>query len=172
MKYNLGDTIYWIEASTHCQKQVPCPMCFGKLLVTIILGDDSQTKIECGFCQRGTDRPSGFATTWEPSSVLKSGVITGVSTKDGIRYESGYKSLFEHEIYDDEKIAELVRVVKLEEVEAQAKHWFQEQFGDAKKKQIWSAGYHRECIKREERTIEWHKLRLGMIKEEKLKNEK
>ena len=166
MKYNIGDTIFWVEASTSYQKQIPCPMCFGKCFVTIILGDDSQEKIECGFCQRGMERPNGFATTWEPTSNVRSGVITGVSTKDGVRYEVGYRSIYEHETYSEPE-AELVRAAKFEEVKEQADRLFQESFVTAKKKQVWSAGYHRQCIEREERTIKWHKLRLGTIKEQK-----
>lgn len=166
MKYNLGDTVYWVESSAYYQKQIPCPMCFGKCYVTIILGDDSQEKIECGFCQRGCDRPSGYATTWEPFAKVCSGVITGLSTKDGNRYEVGYRTINEHEIYTEAE-AQLVCQTKLKEETERAAFWFGESFVTAKKKQVWSAGYHRECIKREKRTIEWHELRLGMIKESK-----
>lgn len=167
MKYNIGDTVYWVEASTHYQKSIPCPMCFGKCFVTIILGDDSQEKIECGFCQKGYERACGIAKTWEASAMVCSGAITGVSSRDGVRYEVGYRSVYEHEIFTKEE-AELVRVEKLAEVTSQAEHWFKESFVNAKKNQIWSAGYHRECIKREKRTIEWHELRLGMIKDKKI----
>lgn len=167
MKYKIGDTIYWVESSAHYQKQIPCPMCFGKKFVTIILGDDSQEKIECGACQRGTERPSGFATVWEPSANILSGTITGVSTKDGIRYEVGYKTIRESEAFESDKEAEPYRLLKYEEEKSRADLWWQESFVNAKKKQIWSANYHRECIKREERTIEWHKYRLMKIKEER-----
>lgn len=160
---NIGDTIFWVESGTNYCKQIPCPMCFGKRIVTIILGDDSQTKIECGFCQRGTDRPSGMATTWEPSAITQSGTITGVSTRDGVKYEVGHKSINEYETYPTKEIAEIVRLAKFEEVQARADLWFKESFVTAKKKQIWSAGYNRDCIARAKRTIEWHESRLGMI---------
>lgn len=165
MKYKIGDTIYWVEANTHYGKQIPCPMCFGKMFVTIILGDDSQTKIECGFCQHGMDRPSGIAKTWEPIAITYSGVITGVSSRDGIKYEVGYRSISERDIFESAQEAEVERLIRFEEVKTQAENWFKDNFVQAKKKQIWSAGYHRECIKREERTIEWHKFRLQMIKD-------
>lgn len=169
MKYKLGDMVYWVESSAHYQKQIPCPMCFGKRFVTIILGDDSQERIECGFCQRGLESPSGTATTWEPSAHILSGTITGVSSRDGLKYEVGfgYRSIYECELFPDEQSAESLRLVKFEEEKARADFWFMESFVTAKKKQVWSAGYHRECIKREKRTIEWHELRLGMIKESK-----
>jgi len=70
MKFSLGETIYWVESSCNYQKAVPCPMCFGKRLVTIILGDESQTKIACGFCERGHEGSTGIATVWEPIEVF------------------------------------------------------------------------------------------------------
>lgn len=167
MKYKLGDVIYWVESGTHHGKLIPCPMCFGKFFVTLILGDGSQEKIECGFCSHGIDRPSGQAKTWEAHAEVKSGAITGFSSKDSIRYEVGYKTIYAHEVIDDEKTAELVKEIKLEEAKEQAAKWFRDSFVQAKKKQLWSAGYHRSCIERQERTIEWHKLRLGMIAEKK-----
>jgi hypothetical protein len=165
MKYKLGDKIFWVTSDTRYAKKIPCPMCFGKLFVTIILGDDSQSKIECGFCQSGVDRPSGLATSWEPSATVHSGTITGVSSKDGVRYEVGNASLWEHECFQDEKEATLFRDVKFDEAKELAEKWFKESFVHAKKKQIWSAGYHRQSIASAERTISWHKLRLGMIAE-------
>lgn len=165
MNYNIGDTAYWVESSTHYNKKVPCPMCFGKRFVTLILGDESQTQIECGFCSHGIDRPSGLANSWEPSAIIHAGTITGISTRDGTRYEIGGRNLFAHELYTNEADAKLVQEVKLKEVQEQAEHCFRESFVNAKKKQIWSAGYHRSCIKSAERNIEWHRLRLNMIKD-------
>lgn len=165
MSYNIGDKAYWIESNTNYGKKIPCPMCFGKRFITLILGDDSQAQIECGFCSHGLERPSGFANTWEPAAIIHSGVITGVSNREGTKYEIGRCNLFAHELYSTEDEAKLVQEVKLKEVTEQAERWFKESFIRAKKQQIWSAGYHRNCIKSAERTISWHQLRLNMIKE-------
>ncbi len=45
MKYKLGQQLWWVEAHTHFSKYIPCIMCYGKLFVTIILGDDSTTRV-------------------------------------------------------------------------------------------------------------------------------
>lgn len=165
MKFNIGDKVFWVESSTHYGKQIPCPLCFGKRFVTIILGDDSQTKIQCGYCEKGCSGTTGFATVWEPMARVNSGTITGVSLRDGIRYEVGSKSLTESDLFAGEQDAESLRLAKFEEEKARAEEWFRESFIQAKKKQIWSAGYHRNNIKQLERSIEWHKLRLRMIKD-------
>lgn len=162
---SIGETIYWVESHTHYGKSVPCPMCFGKRLVTIILGDESQTKIECGFCSHGLEIATGQAKTWEPVSIILSGAITGISTRDGGKYEVGYKTIPFSEVFDSEAEAIPSRDEKLEEVKSRRDAWFKENFINCSKKQIWSAGYHRDCIKSAERSIEWHKARLGMINE-------
>ncbi len=122
-------------------------------------------KIECGYCKHGLDSPSGFCKTWEPVARVVSGIVYGVSTKDGVRYEVGNSSLYERALFDNEPEAAAFCKLEFERVKALADKYFEESFVRCKASQIWSAGYHKECIKRDERSIEWHKLRLGMIKE-------
>lgn len=164
MKFNLGDKIYWVYSSTNYGKPMPCPMCFGKRFVTLILGDESQTKSACGFCERGMEGSTGTATVWEPYAAVRSGVISGISTKDGIRYEVGYETIKEYEAFSTEADAQIECDKQYSLAKERAKEWFEKAFIDCKKKQIWSAGYHKNCIKSAERNIEWHQLRLGMIK--------
>lgn len=171
MKYNIGDTVYWVESSCNFQKQVPCTMCFGKKVVTIILGDDSQTKIECGACERGMDRSTGFMTVWEPNARIESGKISGVSTKGQITYEIGYRNIYETSLFSKSEDAEAERKKQYEIEVERAKEWFKQSFHTCSKKQVWSARYHKDCIKRAERDIEWHQLRLGMIKIKEVKSE-
>lgn len=162
---NIGETVFWVESYAHYGKSILCPMCFGKRFVTIILGNGTHTESECGSCGHGLDRATGQSKTWEPSAVIYSGQITGISTREGAKYEVGHKNVFQHECFDSEAEAIPTRDRKLKEEQDRAAQWFKDQFVNAKKSQIWSAGYHRECIKSAERTIEWHKGRLNMIKE-------
>lgn len=168
---NIGDKVYWVYSNTNYGKYIPCPMCFGKKVITVILGDDSQVKSECGFCQHGMDRPSGLAKAWEPLTEVRSGTITGISNRDGLRYEIDREILYAHETYPTQEIAELVKVEKEKETNERAAQWFKDNFITCTKKQIWSVGYHRNCIKDAERKIEWHKDRITMIKE-KVVNER
>ncbi len=140
-------------------------MCFGKRFVTIILGDESQTKIICGFCSHGLEEATGTATVWEPSARIGSGVISGVSIKDGIKYEVGWKTVSEHYVFSNESDAEVQREIQYNFEVERSKKWFENSFINCRTSQIWSAGYHKNCIASAEKTIQWHKLRLGMIKE-------
>ncbi len=163
----IGETVYWVESYMHYSKKIPCPMCCGKLFVTIILGDESKCDIECGMCSHGLDRATGQSTTWEPTAFIKSGVITGISTREGAKYEVGYTSIFQHECFDSEEDAVPTRDKKLKEEQDRAAQFHKDNFVHMKKSQVWSAGYHRDCLERAERTIEWHKARLNMIAERK-----
>lgn len=164
---SIGDTVYWVEAYTNYGKSIPCPMCFGKRFVAIILGDGSKTDIECGMCSHGLDRATGQAKTWEPTALIHSGTISGISTKDGTKYEIGYSSVKDYECFASEAEADTVRDAKLKEMQERAAVYYKDNFINCKKKQIWSAGYHRSCIKSAEQTLQWHKMRLNMIEEAK-----
>lgn len=164
---NIGDTVYWVESYTNYDKSIPCPMCFGKRFVTIILGDDTRAESECGMCSHGLDRATGTAKTWEPTANIRSGVITGISTREGTKYEVGYKTIPSHECFDSELLATPVRDEKFKEAVETASEWFKDHFVTCKKKQIWSAGYHRSCIEAAKRTVSWHEARLNLIKEKK-----
>ena len=165
--YNLGDNVFWVRSSTHYGKEIQCPMCFGQKQVTIILGDDSRVESVCGYCAHGIYKASGVSKTWEPMAVVCSGEVTGVSLSrdDCWQYQVAHASLDENEIFTDLAVAEEERVIRLKVVTEQADIYFKESFVTATRKQIWDAGYHRECIKREERTIEWHRARLCLIKD-------
>lgn len=165
MSRAIGETVYWVESHTHYGKSIPCPMCFGNRFVTIILGDESRSKIECGMCSHGCERPSGVAKTWEAAAIIYSGVITGISTREGLKYEIGHSSVYARDCFDSEDSAIPARDAALKEAQDRRAKWFEDSFVQCKKKQVWSAGYHRSQIKDAERTIEWHKARLGMIKD-------
>lgn len=167
----IGKTVFWVESYTRYGKAIPCPMCFGKQFVTIILGDGSSTQSECGMCSHGLDRATGQAKVWEPTAFIKSGVVTGMSTRDGIKYEIGYQSISASQCFETEEEAKPELEKQLKEVKECAEHWYKDNFIQCKKTQLWSAGYHRGCIESAERNIAWHKARLGMIKD-KLKESK
>jgi hypothetical protein len=163
-KYSIGQEVYYIESSLNYGKEIPCPMCFGKLEVKLILGDGEECKVECGFCRRGCEEPSGMATTWEPVANLKKAKITGMNIeKDEWIYILGFSHLKESEIYATEQEGGPIRQTTYNELMRKKEEWFRDHFIEAKENQIWNAGYHRRQIKDHEKSIEWHRLRLRMI---------
>ena len=143
-------------------------MCFGELYVTIILGNKTKQKVECGFCQNGTSSPSGTATTWEPNAIVKSEKVSGFSLRSGISYELGCRNINESELYSSEDEAEKFRLIEFKRVSSQVRKWHLDKFVSCSKKQIWSIGYHKASIKTAQRSIEWHEQRLVKCKSQKL----
>lgn len=166
-KYNIGDLVYYVYASNHMEQTISCPICFGNKYCTLILGNDEKVESECGYCSSGFEGPRGYIKTYNPKAEVMSGVINGISMRDGIRYEVGYHSLRESELFTTKESAEPFRKIEEERVIEQAKKWSESNFVNCTKKQMWSAGYHRNQIKDAERKIEWHRSKISMIKESK-----
>ena len=169
-KFNIGDMVFVVESSCHYGVKIPCRMCFGKRRVTVILGNDEQVVTECGYCQAGIDPPTGYSTTWEPRATVSAEKVLGIRrSDDGWRYEVGYQSVLEDQIFLTREEAEPVAAEKLK-IETERKALLErDHFITATKKQVWSAGYHLNRIKDHERQIGWHKMRLCMIEEKKTK---
>jgi len=165
MKHNIGDKVFWVYSSCYSRKEVECPVCFGELFVTILLGNGEETKSECGYCKKGYGGPTGKASVWEPSALVRDGEITGITTRSGLRYEVGHETIDAHEVFTNKNIAEIERDKRFEEEKERAAKRFEESFVNCKESQLWSVGYHKSEIERAQRSIEWHELRLGKIKE-------
>lgn len=163
-KYKFDDFVYWVTSSCYYGKKIPCPMCFGKFKVQIILGDGSQESVECGYCKQGVDSTSGLAQTWEPHAEIKSGAICGIERGcEKWFYKVGYETLDEKYLFSSEAEAIPLRDERLKEETERKELWFRDHFIKAKQTQIWSSGYHKKQIECHDRTIAWHKVRLCMI---------
>ena len=168
-KFKMGDLVFWVESGVHGERKIPCPICCGKRFVTIILGDNFKEKIVCGACSFGFNPPCGEVSAYDPYSQIQSGFISGISTRNGVRYEIGYNCIEEHKLFIDEEDANKEREVQAVEVGKRAHAWREENLVSHKKNQVWSVGYHRRCIQEKEEQIEWHERKLLRIKEMKSK---
>jgi hypothetical protein len=141
-------------------------MCFGKRKVTVVLGNGVNVETECDHCKQGVEPPSGFSKTWEPKSQIHFGVIKGIrDTSEGWRYDIGYESVQDHEVFTSREAAVPLMERRLVEETERRAAFERDNFVTATKKQLWSAHYHRARIADAERTMAWHKMRLCMIQE-------
>ncbi len=161
--FKIGDTVFVAEANAFCRVQKPCPICFGRLAVTLILGNGERTDVECGMCSAGFQGPRGTVNAYEVTSSVEERTVTGIVQ------EGEHWRVYEHSsafstrdgvIFKSREAAEARRKELHEEALAQSKRAFESQFTDQKGRQTWSAGYHRKEIKRLERSLEWHKAKL------------
>lgn len=164
--FALGQIVWYASASPHGLVEVPCPVCFGKLEVQLVLGNGETQGIACNACERGYSGPTGVLHERAAVSYIKSGPITGMSMRDGkMRYEvNGWGC---DEIFATEAEAEARREVLHVQAEKEASSINEHCLSRDKKKLTWSVSYHQSCIRDQEKKILWHyeKLRLSREKE-------
>jgi hypothetical protein len=164
--FEFGQTVFVVRADSHLQRDVPCPVCYGKLRVTVILGNDEQVSIECDYCTHGIgNRPSGTCHAWGPYSSVTETTVTGMVRKDGgWRIETPVYSPDTHLIFANRDEAEAQRVIlhAKAEKDAEAQAWACAQH--ARKKLAWHVGYHNSQLRRAQFDVEWHGRKVQQLK--------
>lgn len=161
----IGDTVFVAWANAYCQRHEPCPICAGSGFCTLILGSGEQTPVECEFCRRGWDGPSGTITVYEARSGVLEEVVTGIELDErGWIIKTGHRHFNEWDavVFADRTHAESRAAELMVKAQEQAKANYESQFAGNKKKHTWSVGYHRREIAELERKIEWHRAKLSV----------
>jgi len=166
---NVSDKIWLAQV---CQERVKqtCPICFGKLAVTLILGDDSQVAVECDYCGKGFEGPRGYVTTHESKSDPVQIEITGREMRQGgieevWTYQFGECYIAKSDQLFETQAEAVVKCTALaaeheEDKAARAEH--RKQYGH--KSFTWAAGYHLREIENHERQLAWHRKRVEVCK--------
>lgn len=161
--FGIGETVYFADACAYAQVRAQCPVCFGKLFVTLILGDESQEQIECSACGLGYDGPQGWINEHAATSSVTKGTISGISRSySGARewdYEVG--GMRREHVFRTHDEAEAKRVELFAAAQVSAQDTKERIIAGKKKGAAWSVRYHREHIKDLERRIEWHRSKLN-----------
>lgn len=168
-KYSIGDTV-WLAKCQHEQIKVQCPTCFGKLKVTLILGNGEHVILPCEGCEIGYDGPKGYVTEYdyvvEPEFVHISGIEIQVNA-DGekARYRNGPYVYDETDLFSTKEEAffrgkEQKR--QLDEIQRKRADWLKK---DVHKNFSWNANYHMRQAKEHLRQAEYHKEKAQLCKE-------
>lgn len=161
--FQIGEQVWYVYTSAYSRVSVPCPICFGKLSVKLILGDGSRQLIACDYCGKGFDGPCGIVWGYKAESRVCDGTVTGVSIEDGdwkISLGRSDNRTASH-IYRTKAEAEAVSAVELAEAVEQRKAMDESNFLNGAKKHTWSVGYARSEIADAERRIAYHRGRLS-----------
>jgi hypothetical protein len=157
--FQIGESVYVVEANAHGQIEVPCPICFGQLFVTLLLGNGTQEKVECEACGKGCEGPRGVVGAWAPWSKVVPSTVTALEFRgDEWRVGCGYHS--SREIFRTEEEAEARRKVLHAENETYAERMFENNIRNKKKNHAWTVRYHRECIARLKQEMSYHEKKL------------
>ena len=173
-EYNVGDKVWW--AKYECQEvKKPCPICFGKMRVKVILGDKNQIETDCTYCERGF-QTYGYITEYEYVSVVEQVGITHKEVNEdekgrNVKYRYGNWCLTLDNAFDTKEEAE----EKLKEKIAKAKQEDLEKTEYLKNKNLrkysWDVGYYQrqkrdalKTIERCDRKITYFKNKIKNIK--------
>jgi hypothetical protein len=161
LPFQLGDT-YWQALGTPYQVEVPCPVCFGKLAVTIILGNGERIGVPCEACQKGYDIPRGVIHEWEHQPRAVKFTIASVESMYNGRWSlkstTGGRADF-HELFTTYDAA-LAKAIELAKQQHESNMNSRQRHRNNTKDHTWSVRYHRAQIKDLERQMAWHQGKL------------
>lgn len=159
-EYNVGDLVYWAKADIQ-HIRVKCPVCFGKRVVTLIMGNDEQVVLECDYCGKGCDNAPGYIDEWEwtpgvQEIKIDKKIVEEVNGERDIEYRYVNYILRHDDIFStvgeaEERIKEKIVIHEQEEAERM------ERIKDVKNKSYaWLVGYHRRQAKEAQKDLEYH----------------
>jgi len=161
MKYEIGQEL-WYAAWEATINYVTCPDCGGTGRIRVIHHNDTMMSIECAGCSSGYDPPKGCVKVYDREARAYPVTIIGVEVRDGKaewKTDRHYIS-DEADLFDNEADALAGAKLKAEKYDREEREKI-----NAKEKPTrtwsWNARYHRECIKKAKRDIEYHTAKLA-----------
>ncbi len=166
-EYKKGDSAFFARYQPR-EVRRPCPVCFGKRTVRVILGDESIVETSCDFCGAGYEGPRGTVVEYEKEPRAERVTITAVTIIDGdtreVRYHSDHFILDAENLFDTEAEA-LTRANVLRE---EADRYDDERAANGTKRAVnkasWLVGYHMREAKRERESAARHEARAVVLK--------
>jgi hypothetical protein len=166
MNYEIGQEVWWARFDT-VETSVECPDCVGSGYIRCIMGDGTEVTIDCQNCHIGYEQFSrGRIRTYERTPRAEKTKITGMdvtSTKTEYRIPSSYIVEEDRLWLTEEAALEMAQILadeaskqELERIackEKDTKSW------------AWNATYHRGCIRRAQKDIEYHTRKLDVARE-------
>uniref|UniRef100_A0A6H1ZM92 Uncharacterized protein n=1 Tax=viral metagenome TaxID=1070528 RepID=A0A6H1ZM92_9ZZZZ len=148
---------------------VTCPDCLGSKHVLVILGDGTEVTIECGGCDPGGYQPSqGVIRQYAYDNKYHKHTVTGVKVSTtGVEYEldnygdGSYFTGKAEEVFATQEEAIAAGVVRKLELEVEENKRLMSKTKNARS-WAWNATYHRQCIKRLERELEYHRSKVSV----------
>lgn len=173
IKFKVGDKV-WAATCGIKDISVPCPVCYGKLKISVILGNGDTHSIDCDFCGgRSYEGAKGYCIQNEWFAAPEQFLITGMDIDDKITYKSrisncSWRNFEEEDVFATKEEAEIrcQELVK-QKNESEQKHFESKEKAD--KTYSWHVGYHKREVKRLQEQLAYHlaKIPLMQAKSEK-----
>ena len=169
-QYKIGDEI-WVAHAGITQKDRACRVCAGQRWITLITGYAEEVRLDCEYCARGYEAPTGRESYYEYAAEPRLHHVTGIDvavTPEGeqVTYREGSDNCWHNFKASDcfpthdaalDRAAELV---KAQEAEQEANMARKEKDN---KSYAWHAGYHLRNAKEHERQMEYHRRKAVVM---------
>lgn len=161
MPFTIGQQV-WEPINPPTQVKRPCPACFGKLAVVVILGNDEHVGVPCEACGIGYREPRGYVEEWEYEIGARPFVITGVRSMSGndwvvineVGWTYSFANLCATETEAIQKSRDRLEALMQQNAEARRHR------RNTANKAPWSVRYHRKQIADLERQLAWHRAKV------------
>ncbi len=170
MRFEIGQQVWWATCDTREHFET-CPDCGGTGRLRVIFHDETQASIECRNCAGGYDPPTGRVKWYGRIPEARLITITGMEISGAnISWQTAASAGCYYRIEDgllflSEADAKACAYKLAVEHDAAAKAKVLTKEKDAKT-WAWNASYHRTCIRRAQKDLEYHtaKLRVAALK--------
>ena len=166
MKYEIGQEVWWARFDT-TETSIECPDCAGAGHIRCIMGNGQEVTVDCQNCQVGYETFSrGRIRTHERTPRAEKTKITGIDvtpTKTEYRVPASY-IVQEDRLWETEEAALEMAQILADEASHQELKQIARKEKDTKS-WSWNATYHRRCISRAQKDIEYHTRKLDVAGE-------
>ncbi len=157
----IGDTIY-VSKFGHTQIKIDCPVCFGKKVVVLILGNEDSVEMRCEYCRGDCCSPSnGYVKEWRMSADVETVIVSQIRTRqtaseNEIEYQADSRIYYTKDVFatEEEALTESARRATQYNIDQETKA--EHVKGKPDKNYSWNAGYHIREAKKAKEKVEYH----------------
>jgi len=168
-KYQIGDKV-WVAYCGNSLVKTPCPVCFGELVVTLILGNKDTVELPCDYCGKGYNAPVGYTQEYEYTANPVLETILGMkinitTTGEEIEYQTAFGRIIYPDIIFESHEEALKKCQNIKsELETENNKRVEYIKYNTKKTFSWNAGYHLSCAKKCRKDAEYHDKKALLCK--------
>ena len=162
LPFQIGD-IYWLPGFHPEQVEVPCPVCAGQKRVTLILGSGEELQVACECCSAGFLAPRGVIAEWQHEPRATKFEVAGVRSLHAGRWE--VESATGGVCWFSDLCATQADALRVATTQVARQHEENMRRRQRNRREVnrvsWSVNYHRKQIAELERSIAWHRDKIG-----------
>jgi hypothetical protein len=161
--FEIGHT-YYLPHHNPTQVSVPCPVCYGKKEVVMILGNGEFVTVQCEGCGLGYEEPRGYIMeyTYEPCvSQFKVESVYSMYGGEWCLKSTGGEKANWTQLHTTEESAREAATTAMQKSLGQN---IQQSIGRTKRQReqsTWTVAYHEKCIRDWHAKIEWHRSKVS-----------